>query len=93
MKTQLQDMGVTFHFTCTEKEAQILNHVAGYLRAGNWAEFYSKHYSGPNAPKIDADTFDGVMMHLHGETGRVLGLVRESRAKLITDLKGAATHG
>jgi hypothetical protein len=33
------------------------------------------------------------MMHLHGETGRVLGLVRESRAKLITDLKGAATHG
>jgi hypothetical protein len=85
MKTQLENMGVQVLFTCSEKEARILNHVASYLRAKGWSEHYSQHFSSDH--RIDADAFDSVMIHLHMETGRALNAISESRSALAGTLK------
>lgn len=84
MKTQLREMVVEVLFTCTEREAVVLNHVASYVRSKDWKEHFSKNFGDG----VSEEQFDGVMLHLHQETGRVLSALRSGRARISDELRG-----
>lgn len=84
MKTQLSTFEVELHITATEKEARVLNLVAGYLRANDFA----KHFTNQLPRGMTADEFDSVMRHLHGHLGAVLKAIDDGREKMAADLRG-----
>lgn len=81
MKTRLSAFIAEFQFTCSEKEARILRHIASYVRADTWVLGTISEIDVTN------DEFDAVMTHLHGVLGHSLGAVDSARRDMAERLR------